>query len=76
MLDQEPKSWEYDEPTDWQAKIMDHIIVINHELGDVVRDISWVKTVMKIILVILVLLSIAHGPEMIELLSKALDLLA
>lgn len=75
MDDQEPRNWDEIEPTDWQTKILFHIMTINRELGDVVRDLAWVKKLVKMILVIIVLLVLAQGDEVISLLRKALDLL-
>jgi hypothetical protein len=58
----------------WLLGIVDHIVTINHELGEVVQEQHWQRKVLKIVLVILILLALLHGSEMVELLSRTLDL--
>jgi len=64
-----------DQP-EWLLAIVGHIVALNHELGDVVRDLAWVKRIVKAILIVLVLLGISLGDELLEVIRKALDLLA
>jgi len=75
MADQELRGWDDNEPTDWQATILLHIITINHELGDVVRDLAWTQNVVKLILVIVILLALSQADNFINVARRALDLL-
>ena len=64
-----------DQP-DWLLAIVGHIVTLNHELGDVVRDVAWIKNVIRLMLIVLVLLALSQGDELLGVLRKALDLLA
>lgn len=75
MGDQEHRGWEDRDPTDWQALILEHIITINHEMGEVVQDVVWLTKVVRIMIILIALLVLAQGEEFVGLLKRALDLL-
>lgn len=52
-----------DQP-DWLLGIVSHIITINHELGGLQSDVGWIKTALKVVVILVIALAIVHGPEL------------